>query len=52
MTFNVDTSQWTESVTTPDAKIELFVCTKKPCETCQSVVTCFDFNMHCRLVLI
>ena len=29
MTFDVDTSQWMQSVTTFDTKIKLFVCTMK-----------------------
>ena len=42
MTFDDDMSQWTQSVTTFDTKIKLFVCTMKRCERCQSVVTCKD----------
>ena len=42
MTFDVDTSQWTQSVTIFDTKINFFVCTMKRCERCQSVVTCKD----------
>ena len=42
MTFDVDTSQRTQSVTTFDTKIELFVCTMKRCVRCQSMVTCKD----------
>ena len=42
MTFDVDTSQRTQSVTTFDTKRKLFVCTMKRCERCQSVVTCED----------
>ena len=42
MTFDIDMSQWTQSVTTFDTKIKLFVCTMKRCARCQSVVTCKD----------
>ena len=52
VTFNAETSQWKESVTISDSKIELYVGTMKPCEMCQSMVTCIDFNMHYQLVLI
>ena len=38
MTFDVDTSQQKDHVTTSDTKAELAAITIKPCETCHSVV--------------
>ena len=40
--IDVGTSQWTQSMTTFDTNIKLFVCTMKWCERYQSVVTCID----------
>ena len=42
MTFDVCTSQQTQSVRISDMKIELSVSTMKTCEMCQSVLTCKD----------
>ena len=36
--FDVDMSQWTQSMTTSDTKIEHLVSTMEMCETCQFVL--------------
>ena len=42
MTFDVDTSQQKECVTTSDRKTELVAITLKRCEACHSVLTCWS----------
>ena len=42
MTLDVGMSQWAQSVTILNTNIQLFVCTMKTCETCQSMLTCKD----------